>query len=44
VTGVPESYILVSDSIYNKHLSSQCKYTTQIEQVQDKYILTPIGT
>ena len=28
-----KSYILVSDCIYNKNLSSQCNLTAQIEQV-----------
>ena len=30
-----KSYILVSDR-YNKNLSSQCNFTSQIEPVQDK--------
>jgi len=30
------NYILVSERIYNKNLSSQCSLTAQIEPVQDK--------
>jgi hypothetical protein len=37
MTGVPVKAIFsVSDSIYNKKLSSQCNLTVQIEQVQDQ--------
>ena len=38
-SGTRINCILVSDSIYNKQLSSQCNLTSQIEPVQDKYFI-----
>ena len=39
MTRVPEKVRFWSVTVYNKHLSSQCNLTAQIEHVHEEYIM-----